>query len=154
MNTTTNYNNITNSNNNNSLKRKRDIDIDIIECAMRSNRIKEINDNVDDLILEFDTSNVLTPEDEYILLLESNDYEYDEKTINQIIIKADIRYKRYIKCVNFHNEGYPIVKDYIDRFFIIKNKASKKEILKLIQKIDNTLLDVIDEVNCAKRQKY
>lgn len=152
MNTYTNTNN--NANNSNSLKRKRDIEIDVIEYAMRSNKIKELNDDFEELILEFDTSNVLTPEDEYILLLESSDYEYDESNINQIINKADSRYKRYIKCVNFHNEGYPIVKDYIDKFFIMKNKTSKKEILKLIQKIDTTLLDVIDEVNSAKKQKY
>lgn len=160
MTSTTNINTHINNNNNmninsttNYLKRKRDSDIDIIENAMRSNRINEIKNDMEDLIAHMETSTILNAHEEYKLLFESQEYKYDEKTIDFIINKAETRFKRYIKCVNFYAEGYPIVKDYIERFLFKKNKCSKMDSLILIKKIDETLLTILDEIYAIKKQK-
>ena len=137
-----------------NLKRKRCIEVDIIEEAMKTSKIKETTNDMDDLINEFETACVLSPEEEYLLLLESVNYEYNEKTINKYILESEKRYKRYIKCVNFYQEGYPIINDYIDKFLINKHKNTQKINMEIIQKIDEALLDIIDEVRSVKKCKY
>jgi hypothetical protein len=96
----------------------------------------DLIDSLDSLVNDMDLTKILTPEDEYNVLLEcSQRKEYLEKDY----IQDTLRFKRYLKHLNF--EGYESIFDDIIAFLALGFDASNVvQIAMLSNRINNNFL--------------
>lgn len=129
---------------------KRQINLDIVDNMLKCMKIKELQDNfddLDDLILDMEMSSVKSSEEEYELLFTSWKYIYDENTIDNFLEKSVKRFQRYLKAVNFYADGYASMRDEIEKFlntFPINNKYKN---LENVKNLDLMIINIIEQLS-------
>lgn len=133
-------------------KRKRCVDIDVVLGIMSNTKLTEYDD-MDDLVSDLDKITCMGPEDEYILLENSINYEFDVNSTMRYINDAKKRFIKYLKQVNFYEYGYQGIKDSIENMLNAEKVTSNLMLVNMIKEIDEMILNAVDDVSSRNVKK-
>lgn len=102
--------------------------------------------DIAELVRNLETISCNAPDDEARLLRESLNYTYDTRSVGFYFANAEIRYKRYIKYINFDETGHGIIRDSILNFLKMKDSYVILQIhaMNMVKSIDKMILGAIE----------